>query len=392
VMVDAGGSVYLTDFGIARHVESTTTMSTAGTPTYMAPEQIRAEPVSPTTDIYALGVLLYEMLTGQRPFQGNEAGTEKGGATANDRIRYGHLYLLPPDPRKYNPNLPAGLTFVITKALAKHPEDRYVSALDFFNAICLQADGIPGKVGDHFILPDAKDALKRQKDNQGNRIQPVIRDIHSSKQRSAWLAVGGMVVCALIIIAFVFLNPSLGPLASTHSSPTLPTIIRAAGNTGQIPVIPNVVASRTTNADLDSMVGILQAKGITPDEQTQPGSQSYTVTVQTTDRELWNWGWCANSPIFLQKYLNAIQIEFLIDGVPLPGTQIRQNQGPFQDKASGKITYCYQWSSILSSWQPGREVHLDIQARFLSEVNDGTSTYPKGDYIQRITASVANHP
>ncbi len=60
VMLDRSGQIYLTDFGIARHAEGVTmTIAGAGTPAYMAPEQIRAEPVTPATDVYALGVLLF---------------------------------------------------------------------------------------------------------------------------------------------------------------------------------------------------------------------------------------------------------------------------------------------------------------------------------------------
>ena len=70
-MIDRGGNIYLTDFGVARHAESTTTtLGMAGTPAYMAPEQIRGDPVTASTDVYALGVLFFELLTGQRPFAG----------------------------------------------------------------------------------------------------------------------------------------------------------------------------------------------------------------------------------------------------------------------------------------------------------------------------------
>jgi len=81
IMVERGGTVYLTDFGIARHAESTvTTLASLGTAAYMAPEQIRGEAVSAATDIYALGVLLFELLVGHRPFRGDQtASTDKSG-------------------------------------------------------------------------------------------------------------------------------------------------------------------------------------------------------------------------------------------------------------------------------------------------------------------------
>ena len=386
VMVERGGSVYLTDFGIARHVESTTTMGSAGTLAYMAPEQIRGETVSPATDIYALGVLLYELLAGQRPFRGSQAGTEKGGTTANERIRYGHLNLPPPDPRTFNPSLPAGLAAAILKALAKSPKDRYASTLDFFNAVCLQSGETAANVPDRVAVPVVGNA--RQKPEQIPAHQTLAQPAPTSRRRSGWLAAAGIAVCVLAVIALVYIHPGTGSVSLSISPPVPKTTSAARPVSG----LPNVLASRTTDSELNSLQSILQSNGITPGELLQPGSQSYTATMQNTDRRIWNWGWCASSPIFLQKTLNAIQVEFLIDGVLVPGAQIRQNQGPSKDSASGQILYCYQWASTLADWHAGAEVQLDIHARFLSDINDGTTTYPKGDYVQHITVNIAGQP
>jgi serine/threonine-protein kinase len=137
VMMDRGGNIFLTDFGIARHSDSTTTtMAPMGTVAYMAPEQIQAETVNAATDIYALGVLLFEMLTGQRPFRGGEIGTESAGATINERIRFAHLNLEPPDPRALNPAIPETLSKVILRCLAKDPANRFQSTQELLNTAC----------------------------------------------------------------------------------------------------------------------------------------------------------------------------------------------------------------------------------------------------------------
>jgi eukaryotic-like serine/threonine-protein kinase len=154
VMIDRGGAVFLTDFGVARYTESTTTtLAGAGTPAYMAPEQILAHNVSPATDVYALGVTMFELLVGRRPFLGNETGTESAGATNNERIRFGHLNLNPPDPRQFNPSIPEELALVLLRSMAKEPEQRFQSTQEFFLAFCTALKISPGHIPERVSLP-----------------------------------------------------------------------------------------------------------------------------------------------------------------------------------------------------------------------------------------------
>jgi len=113
----------LTDFGIAKilggDTGATKTGLMMGTLNYMAPEQIRsAGDVDGRADIYALGVMLYQMLTGQLPFQ-----TDNPGA-----MMLAHLQASPPDPRQVVAAIPASAAEAILRALEKDPNDRFASA------------------------------------------------------------------------------------------------------------------------------------------------------------------------------------------------------------------------------------------------------------------------
>jgi serine/threonine-protein kinase len=128
VMVTEGDSVRLMDFGIARSLgEQTLTMTgmTLGSLFYMSPEQIRGEEVDARADLYSMGVLLYEMVTGHRPFQGTSGYT----------VMAAHLEKAPPPPIEQNPELPAALNDVILRALAKDRSARFQSAAAFKEVI-----------------------------------------------------------------------------------------------------------------------------------------------------------------------------------------------------------------------------------------------------------------
>jgi predicted Ser/Thr protein kinase len=117
ILLDKQGRPYLVDFGVARMEMSTMTQSgtIVGTPSYMSPEQIQGVRVDARADIFSLGVIIYEMLTGKRPFEGDHITT----------IVYKIMNEEPPNIRDMKKDLPEGFDHVIKKALAKDPNQRY---------------------------------------------------------------------------------------------------------------------------------------------------------------------------------------------------------------------------------------------------------------------------
>jgi YVTN family beta-propeller protein len=141
ILIEGEGAderVFLTDFGLARLVEASTgvtaTGAFVGTLDYVAPEQIRGERVDARADVYALGCVLFELLTGNPPF-----------AARDDKVAkmFAHLQEDPPRVRLTRPELPGELDLVVGRALAKDPAERYPSAGDFARAVTAAVRGQP---------------------------------------------------------------------------------------------------------------------------------------------------------------------------------------------------------------------------------------------------------
>jgi serine/threonine-protein kinase len=135
ILLSASGEVKVADFGIARAATATTTSSSLilGTAGYMSPEQAMGEPVGPQSDLYSLGVVLYEMLTGKLPYE----------ADSPMDVALQRVNEPPRSPRETNPNVPEALDALTVKLLAKNPEDRYASADELIDDLERARSGLP---------------------------------------------------------------------------------------------------------------------------------------------------------------------------------------------------------------------------------------------------------
>ena len=211
IMVGANGHVYLSDFGLAKEALATSGPTTSehwvGTLDYVAPEQIRGQPVDARSDVYALGGVVFFMLTGRVPF-------ERG----NDEAKlWAHLHDPPPRPSAVRTELPADLDAVVERAMAKDPGERPDSAGELAAAVAAVAEGRP---------PPTVAA----------RTRPTVRAPARARRRP-W-RVGAALGLLVAAAAAVWLlardgdrGPGVGPVATARPGPSATPSPPAVGET-----------------------------------------------------------------------------------------------------------------------------------------------------------------
>jgi serine/threonine protein kinase len=217
ILIDERGNCLLTDFGLARMTEAgeklTASGATMGTPAYMSPEQGRGAGVDPRSDIYSLGIILYEMLTGRVPYT----------AETPIAVVFKHVQDPLPSARKYNPSLSEALELVLLKSLAKNPDDRYQTADAFVQAVqgAISENSSADKTLSQKITPvilaaeEAKPAEKQ-----------VIREsqVGTPGRFPIWLLAGIGVIGLAIIVAAVMMSRSNILPPATITLTVAPTI------------------------------------------------------------------------------------------------------------------------------------------------------------------------
>jgi eukaryotic-like serine/threonine-protein kinase len=224
VLITPDGDVKVTDFGIARAMNTeeslTQTGAVMGTAAYFSPEQAEGKGVDSRSDIYSLGVVLYEMAVGRPPFTGDSPV-----AVASKHVRD-----LPVLPRQANPTVPPALEAVVMKAMAKNPDDRYGSAEELRADLLRFADGRPVEAGDPGVtsLMTAVGVTQAVPLSTGRTAAvPVVggtptsrEDLERKKRTRNLIIVLVLLLVALGVIAF-FLLRSLGVFGNNVTVPNV---------------------------------------------------------------------------------------------------------------------------------------------------------------------------
>jgi len=231
ILIDRSGKPFLADFGVARMEASTLTGTgaTIGTLSYMSPEQVMGKTADGRADFFALGVICYELLTGQKPFAGDNLST----------IVYKIVHEEPPPIKDFKQDLPRGYEDVIRRALAKKPEDRYQTGREMIHD-----------------LQDPENLTVATRDYEFRK--SASGEMRAGRKKLRFVA-AGLLVLAVVTVGFVLFRPrGSGDTAA-------PAAAQAAG---KVPaVVPTLSAAAADSAGLRESFG----------------RKDYTVTVRLAE-------------------------------------------------------------------------------------------------------------
>jgi serine/threonine protein kinase len=235
IMVLDSGLVKVTDFGIAKVLSTETGMTYSGqilgTPNYMSPEQVKGERVDGRSDIFALGVILYELVTGQKPFGGQNVTT----------VMYKIINEAPTSPLEVDPAIHAGLAYITNRALAKRPEDRYQTCRELSDDLTNYKNLVKS--------PAPSETVVTQRPPLGAVGQAKAEAAPAVKVRRFPMV--GAVAAVLVVVgglaAGYYFRSRQRALTAAPSSP--PANVEAATTPPSPGVNPNSTAPRSLNSD-----------------------------------------------------------------------------------------------------------------------------------------------
>ena len=253
MMLTPDGTVKLMDFGIARTESEPSKLTAAGTTlgsvNYMSPEQVKGAGIDERSDLYSVGISLYEMVTGEKPFHGD----------SNFSIMSAHIQQTPRPPVEVHPGLPAGLNEVILTSIAKAPEQRFQSADAFRNALkSVQGSATPTQVPVKAYNPATAPTAARTAQVTSAKtqaatapavtpqsmpaIQTPVPAVAAKSQRGLYMTLGALVVLAVLVAAGIYI-PKRGQTSAANNTAPVPTTTQSTQAAQQQPVAPTPAAT-----------------------------------------------------------------------------------------------------------------------------------------------------
>ena len=352
ILLDANDQLYIADFGLAKSyaagaVGMTQTGAFLGTPRYMSPEQVEGKPTDGRSDLYAFGLILYEMLTGDVPFTGE----------STLKVMYQRLQERPKSPKVVNPSIPTWLDRVIMRCLEKKPEDRYQNAYEILADLQGgESSGVVSRVG-----------MSR---GGGASIQIQLPQFAS--RRWIWYVGGGIlaaVILALAIPPVRHMIPGGGGNAATRSVAGVPPLssgrfvavlpFQVLGNSSQFDYV-----SQGIEEALSAKLFQLKDVRVTPSEAADKVDQKQP----------------------LQKIARALGANLLVQGVlQASGDKMRITMN-LEDVADGKRLWSGEFDGVVGDL-------FTLEDQIYNQLVSGLSVNPTGDELAsaqaRPTDSVA---
>jgi beta-lactam-binding protein with PASTA domain/predicted Ser/Thr protein kinase len=264
IMITRDGKVLVMDFGIARLISgpetAPQTSAVMGTASYLSPEQAQGQSVDARTDIYSLGVVLYEMLTGRPPFTGDSPMA----------IAYKQVNATPEPPSSVDPEVPPELDAVVMRALSKNPANRYQTGQEF--AADLERARTGGQVLATPLLPASGEATQVISRPQPTSVLPPQQD-QPGGSRKAWVgALIAIVIMALLaggayLVVTMLTDGGAGDLVSVPNVVDMPEAEARQTLEDAGLVVDNVSRRRTDRVE----PGIVLEQNPAADRQVEPG-------------------------------------------------------------------------------------------------------------------------
>ncbi|MGH9046288.1 MAG: Stk1 family PASTA domain-containing Ser/Thr kinase [Acidimicrobiales bacterium] len=333
VLITEDGQVKVTDFGIARAVNTeeslTQTGAVMGTATYFSPEQAEGLGVDARTDIYSLGVVLFEMLTGRPPFLGDTPVS----------VASKHVRDIPPTPSELLDTVPPELEAVAMKAMAKQPDLRYQSAEDFRADLLRYVEGQPveaspynGAVDATGVMGPAGATTQVVGGVSSTQAFPRTRTREPAKDRRGrgWIALLVILLAALAVVAYLLVNTFAGRFS-------LPDVVgKPVKQAEQILTTKGLVIGTTTNISNTAAAGTVVRTNPTAGTRVSKSAvvnlvvsageakakvpQLVGTSLGTAEAELTNDG--LNSKV---KFVNSVgQQNYVLAQSPPEGTTVRK--------------------------------------------------------------------